>query len=997
MMKRYALGLLLPLMLLWCGGLSLAAQTLVTDTLGRVEGHIIDEDNRPMPGVTVKLMTARDSIVRNLAITDSLGRYQMARLPLSGYLMSYSMLGYQTGFVHFNLTANRPAVSVPRLQMERNDVMLNAAVVTASLPPVTVIDDTVAYNADAFQAPEGAMAEELIERIPGAEITDDGKIVINGKEYSRILVNGREFFGNDPQMALKNLPANIIRRVKTYDRKSAQTRLTGIDDGEEDNVIDLEIKPNMFKGWVGQASGALGNHDRYSTALNLNKFRKEQHLSIMGGMNNVNNPGFSERGRDAVNFSRGSRSGLTASKSTGINYSREKKDKYRISGNLRYGYSNAENKNGSHSETIYNDSNYRYGNNDSHSMRRRYEWSSNFTLEWKPDTLTNIHVRPNVSFSRTTSWTTGESTAQSWNGRRGSDTTDINHRLSGSHSRSEGSNASLSFGVSRRLSRKGRNVSFSSSVNYSDGSSDTYSRNLAQYFLQSSRNRKYNRYSDNDNHSMSYSVGATYSEPLSKVTHLQLRYSFNRRHARQDRFGREVEYAKVDTMALTENQVEWGTIPVDTALSNCIENNYSSHNVHLTMRHTTKKLNASYGVNLNPRHNETNYIFGPKMDKGLLTQDLMNWAPSLNLRYRFTKRTTLTLNYNGQSSEPNIDNLQEIIDKTNPQNIRYGNPGLKPSFHNNMRASFNSYGEKSHRSLVTDYYFSSERNNTSNMTLYESSTGVRVSKLMNVDGRWSMGGNINLNTPLDSLERLNLSTHSQVDYNDNTNYNSTPLTAEQLREAGISVDFQDIQASDIDLLQPYALRNHTHTLRLRQNMTLRYRKKKFLAGITGGVGYYKVENSIQMANRRETFDYTLRSNLQMDLPMNIQLSSTLHFTSRHGYSANIQKNIAIWDGQISKRFLKRNAGLLTFQIYDILHQRSTVTRNISNLTITDTRAEALRNYFMLGFQYRINTMVKGQGQQRLGRGSQTSLQSQSRTRNASAAQQRRPSATGNAR
>ena len=938
-----------------------ALRPYAADTLGSIEGRVVNDEGRPMAGISMRVMTANDSILRAGAVTDSIGNYRIAGLAAGNYVMSYSMVGYQKGFVNFSVTASRRAVSAPVLKIVPDDLMLNAAVVTASLPPVTVIEDAVSYNADASPTPEGSMVEDLIERIPGAEISDDGKITINGKEYGKVLVNGREFFGDDPQMALKNLPANIIKRIKTYDRKSEQARLTGIDDGVENNVIDLVIKPDLLKGLVGRASAAAGSDDRYSTALNVNRFRRDGQLSVMGGMNNINNPGFSEKGNDAMNFSRAARPGFTASKSAGITYAKDKKDRYRLSGNVRYGYTDAENSSLSHSETSYSDSSYRYNDGENHSGRRRNELSADFKLEWKIDTLTSLHVRPSFSYYKTDNRASGSSSAQRWNGRAEADTVDINQRLSHNASDSEGSNEGISLNASRRLSPAGRNVAVNASYGYSSSASNSHSRNITTYYLQMQRNRNYNRRSDADRFSMNYSVGATYSEPLFKGAFLQFRYNYSYRHARANRYGYQVEYARADSVGLDAPEVDWTVVPVDTSLSSCNENTYISHTFNLNMRHVSKKVNLSYGINVNPRHNATNYIFGPKMDKGLVTQDLLNWSPGLNFRYRFSKRTSLNVRYHGNSNEPDIENLQEVIDKTNPQNVRYGNPALKPSFTNRMEANFNHYGEKTRRSLSAGFRYAVVSNEVSNMSLYESSSGIRVSKLMNVDGRHSLRANLNFNTPLDSLQRFSLSTSTQMDMSDDVNYNSTPLTSNELLSAGIHADFQDLQPDDVDKLQAYALKNHTHSLRLRQNLQLRCRYETFSTGISAGLVYYKIDNSIRTANKRETFDYHLRATMQMDLPLNFQLASSINFTSRHGYSANIQKNIALWNARLSMRFLRKSAGLLTFQIFDILHQRSEVVRRISNLTITDTRSAALRDYFMIGFQYKINTMGGNRG------------------------------------
>ena len=565
---------------------------------GNISGYITDIQNSPMEGIIVRVLHLPDSAVVNGAATDSLGRYQIDALPFGNYMLRYSAVGYDKGELRFKLTNKRSSYNAPDITMSLTDITLGEAVVTGNATPVTVINDTVAYNAAAYTTTEGATMDELVQALPGAEITDDGKIKINGKEYSKILIDGKEFFGDDPQATLKNLPANIIKRIKTYDRKSAQARLTGIDDGVENNVIDVELKPNMFKGVVGNAGVSAGNHDRYNTRLNANRFRKDDHVAIVVNTNNVNNPAFSERGNGATNYSNDARSGLTASKSVGATFAKEKKDKYKISANARYGFTNADQQSDSHSETAYNNGTYRYGNNNSHSDRRRHEFNFNLEWEWKPDTLTTIQFEPNFTYNKTGNWDNGNSYSQSWDGNTSSDTVSINRHKSLNSSESEAGNESASFTFFRRLSRTGRNISFNSSLNYSDNNSNSNSRNLLYYFLQPTRDRNYSRHSDGHSFSMGYSLGFAYNEPIFKNSYLQLRYNYSYRHARSNRYG--YQQNRIDSLMNEDGLKDWAEIPVDTALSSCNENNYSSHNIHINMRHTTPKLNLSYGVNLNP-------------------------------------------------------------------------------------------------------------------------------------------------------------------------------------------------------------------------------------------------------------------------------------------------------------------------------------------------------------------------------------------------------------
>lgn len=931
-----------------------------TATSGSIDGALTDADGNPLSGVVVRVLHLPDSAVVNGMVTDSAGIYHFDGLGPGHYLVKYAAIGFGNGTLPVVLTLKRLHYQAPTMDLANNDITLGEAVVTGNATPVNVIDDTVAYNAAAYQVPEGSMVEDLIEALPGAEITDDGKITINGKEYTKILIDGKEYFGNDPQATLKNLPADIINRIKTYDRHSERARLTGIDDGEEDNVIDIEIKPNMFKGIIGNLGLSAGNESRYNMRLNANRFRKDQHLAIVSNMNNVNNPVFSEQGSGAGNYSRNARPGLTASKSVGITYAKEKRDKYKISGNASYSHNNREEKSNRMSETIYKNGSHRYANADNASDRRRNEFNMGMKLEWTPDTLTTIQLNPRFSYNKTDNWSTFSSRTTNWNGNPDGDTTGVNTQRSRNASGAEGTSFGTDFRFFRRLSRTGRSLTFHSSFNYNNDESNSFARNILKYNHLPKRNKNYNRFSDGDNYSSNYSLGFSYNEPLFKGTFLQLSYNFSHSHSRGNRYGYQYNRDRQDSL-MDDLDIMWDSIPVDTALSSCNANSYTSHTIHINMRHTTKKINLSYGVNLNPRHNETDYIFGRNMHRGAIKQDLMNWSPSVNFKYRFTKRKTFDFNYNGKSSDPSINDLQEVINKTNPQYIRYGNPALKPAFTNNLRMNLNLYGEKSHRSLVTNWSYSNSSNSTSNMVLREAATGVSVSKLMNVDGQWNTGGNINFNMPLDSAQRWGLSTGTQIGYSENTNYNSTPLSAQDLQDAGITTEFQDISLEDLDKLQGYAIKNQTHTIRLRQNAQLRFHTPEFSFRLNGGINYYKVGNSINSTSSRETFTYNAGLNTQVELPWNMELSTGISFISRHGFSNNVQKNSALWNAQITQNLFANNAGLLSFQIFDLLHMRNNIDRAINNLTITDTRSMVLGSYFLVSFQYKLNTMKKHRG------------------------------------
>ena len=272
---------------------------------------------------------------------------------------------------------------------------MKEAVITAEAPQVVVKEDTLEYNSTAYRTPEGAMLEELVKKLPGAEIDDDGNVKINGKEVKKIMVDGKEFFGGDVKTGLKNLPVNMIDKLKTYDKKSDLARVTGIDDGEEETVLDLKVKKGMNQGWFGNANVAGGTESRYSSNVMLNRFVENSQFSLIGSANNVNDQGFSGGGgRPRFRNS----NGLTATKMLGANFATQT-DKLELGGSARYNFSDRDAISTNYSERFLQNGNS-YSNSNSKGRNKNTNFNADFRLEWKPDTLTNIIFRPNFSYGK---------------------------------------------------------------------------------------------------------------------------------------------------------------------------------------------------------------------------------------------------------------------------------------------------------------------------------------------------------------------------------------------------------------------------------------------------------------------------------------------------------------------------------------------------------------------------------------------------------------------
>jgi hypothetical protein len=270
-------------------------------------------------------------------VTNLDGHFSLSVRP-GKYLLKVSYIGYTPFFKQVALTRNNPRLNVGKVELASDAIMLAEAVVVAEAPEVTAVADTLVYNSSAYRVPEGSALEELVKKLPGAEVDENGKITINGKEIKKIMIDGKEFFADDPNIAMKNLPVNIIDKVRAYDKQSDLARVTGIDDGEEETVLDLSVKPGMNKGWFGNADVAAGTEDRYSGKLMLNRFVGENQFTVIGAMNNVNDNGYPGGGGG---FRGGGQNGLTSIKMGGFNFSTQS-EKLETGGSVNYNYKDAD-------------------------------------------------------------------------------------------------------------------------------------------------------------------------------------------------------------------------------------------------------------------------------------------------------------------------------------------------------------------------------------------------------------------------------------------------------------------------------------------------------------------------------------------------------------------------------------------------------------------------------------------------------------------------------
>ena len=884
--------------------LSMEAQT----NRASVAGKVIDNTTKTqVEQAAIRVLSLPDSTFVTGTSSKKDGSFSILSLKKGHYVVKISFIGSATVTKSFQITSAKPSVNLGEILMMPNAVMLKGAVVTAEAPPVVVMEDTTVYNASAYRVQEGAMLEDLVKKIPGAEVSSEGKVTINGKEIKKIMVDGKEFFSDDPKVAMKNLPVNMIENVKAYDKKSDLARITGIDDGEEEAVLDLTVKKGMKKGWLGNIIVGSGDQSRYEAGLMASRFKENSQFTVVGSANNTNNQGFSEFGDAGQGMSGNAGAGINATKSIGINFAKST-NKLEIGGNIKYGRSDKDAKSKSSTQNTYKDYTT-FGTSDNSSRRFRDDVNADFRLEWKPDTLTNIIFRPKVSYSSTDSYADGTSFSYDNNHKL------VNYKDANSNSTSDNVSLGGNLQINRRLNNKGRSVTLRAEYGYSNGTTDRYSYSKTNFYNLND-STILDQYIDNSSNAFNYRLQVMYVEPIFTKRFLQLRYSYQNKYSTSEKYA----YDK-DTLTNTYSK-EY----IDK-YSNDLNNHYATHQIDLSLRTIRTKYMYNVGISFEPQSSKSKTIAGPNKGKDL-SQTVLNFSPTVDFHYRFSKQKQLRLMYRGQSSAPDIDNLQAVIDNTDTLNIRYGNPDLKPSYSNRFMLFFNNYMKDSQRSLMANLSFSNTINSVASKMQLDRNTGGKITSLVNVNGNWNAQGFLSFNTPFKN-KKFTLNTYSNVFYSDAVSFTSTTSESQK---------------------------NITHNLNLSERMTGNYRCDLFDFSLIGGITYSLAKNSLQADNNNETFDYTIGANTNVNLPFNIYFSSDMNYNIKNGYSGSSVKNELLWNAQLSKTFLKSNNATLRFKIYDILHQQSNLSRTVSASMIQDIEYNTLGSYFMVHFVYRFNTL-----------------------------------------
>lgn len=895
---------------------------------GKISGIAFDTiTKQPIAGATVTVVEKKDSSLVSFTMTDNAGRFELSGIRNGEYRLMISHVNYHNSNTIFTINDDNKNRDFGNITMNDKNKVLEEVVVTNEAPPVTMVGDTVQYNAGSFKVQPNASVEQLLKKLPGVKVEKDGTVKAQGEKVSKVLVDGKEFFGNDPKVATKNLPADAVDKVQVYDKQSDQAQLTGFEDGNYEKTINLKLKKDKKKGVFGKVSGGVGDKDRYAGKFNVNSFKGARQMSAIGMANNVNAEGFSfmdilnftgelsrmQRGgggnininmsaEDAASMgSNGYRGGINTAWGGGFNYNNIIGTKVDLQSNVFYNHFNPKIEKHTNRQNLLGNS-VNYYNQDLLTNNLNNNYRFNMNLLYQIDSSTTLRVVPSFSYQDT------KNKSASVYKTVGADLSPINEGVSNNLSHYQGFNFRNDLVFRKKFKRKGRtfSLSFQTSINESEGDGELQS--FTKFFATQTADTL-NQVSNNNGSLRSYNARAVYTEPLFKRSLMEFSIGKSNSRSRSD----------ITTYDFNKQSNKFDNI--NDLQTNDYRNDYGFTNAGFRIRTQMKKYNYSVGVSWQQAELDGKVVSGVK--DSVIGKRFRNLLPNARFQYYFSRFKTFSITYGGNTNQPTMSQLQPIPDVTDRLYIRYGNPDLKQEYTHNVQANLNLLSPYKAKNLFLFLTAQATANKIVNYDSLNPQTGVRFSRPVNVNGVYNVNADISYSMPVRFLK-------GSLELGGRGGY----LKGKQFVNS---------------------LPNDTRTWIAGPELNLEMNPhEKLNVSLGFNLDYNTTKYSLQSGLNADYLSREYEASFDWQLPKSFSLSSDFSYsiTSQRAQGFNIK--VPLWNASIAKQFLRYNRGELKFSATDLLNKNVIINRNSNANYIEDTRTNSLRRYFMLTFTYSLS-------------------------------------------
>jgi len=898
---------------------------------GIIKGIAFDTVARqPIGSATITLLQKKDSSLISFTMTDNNGRFELSGIQNGEYRLLITHVNYHASNQVVKIDDDHKSIDLGSIIMNDRTKVLSEVTVTSVAPPVTLVGDTIQYNAGSFKTQPNADVEDLLKRLPGVKVEKDGTVKAQGEKVQKILVDGKEFFGNDPKIATRNLPADAIDKVQVYDKLSDQAQLTGFDDGNSEKTINLKLKKDKKKGVFGKINAGAGTDERYEGKFNVNSFKGARQMSAIGMGNNTNAEGFSFM--DVLNFTGalsqlknggninltinendplagllgGNNAGINTTFGGGINYNNiigtktdfqsnyfySRFNPNRISNVLRQYFSPA---------NLYRQNSYTDNLNNNHRL--------NLNADYQIDSFTSLKITPSFTYQKTRNKTLSDYATRSDQG------TLINDGNSNNLTNNEGYNLSTNILFRKRFHKKGRTFSLNLLTNLNNTEGDGSLKSITNFFDPNSSVRNLDsidQINNTANDLKGYNAKAVYTEPVFKKSLLEFS------------LGKSNTISTSSKTTYDHNQGNGKYDLINSSLTNDYRNTYGYATPGFRFRKQTKTYNYSAGLSWQQADLEGKVI--GKLKDSTISKHFSNFLASARFQYYFSKLKNILVNYSTSTNQPTLTQLQPVPDNSNPLYIKLGNPNLKQEFISTLRVNASFVNPYKNRNF---FVFLTGQQTNNKIVSYDkiNQFGVDSVRPVNVNGVYNVNGTVSWGFPVRFLK-------GSLDLSSNIAYDK----GKQL--VGDAANKIQVNKINTITLGPQ--------VRLDMSPT-----EKLNLSLTSGLTYSKSDYSIESARNSKYINQEYSAEIDWQLPNSFFFSSDLNY-SIYNYMSGFNTKVPLWNASVSKQMLHFNRGELKFTVNDILNKNVRINHSANQNYIEDSRVNGLRRFFLLSFTYSLS-------------------------------------------
>ncbi|WP_234734336.1 TonB-dependent receptor [Tellurirhabdus bombi] len=924
----------------WLSSLPLLAQT------NQLTGKFTDKANQALIGVPITLISQTDTTVKQYMITDTAGVFLFTGLNQQAYQIRASYLG----FLDFSRTVNvqQSIEDLGSLVLQENAKTLKEVTIVGQTPGAQQKGDTLQFNASAYKVNQDATTEDLVRKLPGITI-ENGTVKTQGENVQQVLVDGKPFFGDDPSVALRNLPAEVIDKIEVFDRLSDQSQFTGFNDGNTTKTINIVTRGDRQTGTFGRVYGGYGTNDAYSAGGNINFFKGARRLSIVGLSNNVNQQNFSSQdllgvnsgggggggrpgggggrggggggggfGGGGGNFQIGQQSGISRTNSIGLNFSDDWGKKVTFRGSYFFNNSNNRNSQFDYREYFLPGNNRQFYKSNSGSLSDNYNHRIDARIEYNINKRNSILITPRISFQNNNSNRTVDAATTL------PDSVPLNTTASRYNSNGRGYTFGNNILFRHRFEKQGRSFSANLGTNLSNRRNTNFQFSENEYFGDTTYAEVIQQRTISTNPTYQFSGNLSYTEPLNKVSQLQFTYNTSYQYSDSERDTRQFNFET--------NQYDRPNL----LLSNNFQNDYLTNRAAIGYNLRNQKIgfNADLSYQRADLISEQTY---PRQNNVRATFD--NFLPSANLDYRINTDNRVRVFYRTNTQAPSVTQLQNVIDNTNPLFLTAGNPDLKQSYNHNLFARYTFTKPQKSRSLFFLLGGSVTNNYIGNSTLISDGTatlpndsiigrGVQLSRPINLNGFYTMRSFVTYSMPLTFI-KTNLSV------NFGYNYSRTP--------------------SQINNQINYS-KGSTFTQGISLNSNI---SQKIDFSVSYFMNYNDINNTIQSRSNSSYFSQTTSARLNWIFGPGFLFQTDINNQYYKSFEGNFNQRFTLWNAAFGKKFLKNQRGELKLAVFDLLKQNSSISQNLTDTYFQTTQSLVLQRYFMLTFTYTLRQFKGG--------------------------------------